>query len=259
MLFSPANIVKNTFRLAYKMASDDKNTGIDLEFLDAEQNYIPQNILRGEGKLQSVKFYGCTDRTMATREADYLYANMKYRRRTVTFTTELEGHSVSYGDLIVVAHDMPKWGQSGFVVGAELGVGRKYLKLLLGEHTADELAAEAAQTNRITFRQTDGGTSAIYDLQFIAETDGSYNFYLRIDDHIGNVVGDKITASALTIDGNYQSLDLDWGQSPTQYILLPNDTDRYSVNAVVKSVKPKGKGKVEITAVVEDDRVHTGT
>ena len=259
MMFSPANIVKNSFRLAYKMATDDEYGGIDLEFLDAEQNYIPQNIKRGEGKLQSVKFYGCTDRAMATREADYLYANMKYRRRTVTFTTELEGHSVSYGDLIVIAHDMPKWGKSGFVVGAELGVGRKYIKLLLGEHTADELAAEAAQTNRIVFRKVDGGSSPIYDLQFIAETRGGYNFYLRVDDHIGTITDDKITASALATDGTYQSLDLDWGETRTQYILLPNDADTYSVNGVVKSVKPKGKGQVEITAVVEDNRVHIGT
>ena len=31
----------------------------------------------------------------------------RYRRKTVTFSTELEGLIPTYGDLIAVSHDMP--------------------------------------------------------------------------------------------------------------------------------------------------------
>jgi hypothetical protein len=40
----------------------------------------------------------------------------RYRRRMVNFRTELEGLIPTYGDLIAIAHDMPRWGESGDVV-----------------------------------------------------------------------------------------------------------------------------------------------
>ncbi len=41
----------------------------------------------------------------------------RYRRKLVTFQTELEGLIPTYGDLIAVVHDMPRWGQGGEIVG----------------------------------------------------------------------------------------------------------------------------------------------
>ena len=34
----------------------------------------------------------------------------------MTFRTELEGLIPTYGDLVVISHDMPQWGTSGEVL-----------------------------------------------------------------------------------------------------------------------------------------------
>ena len=36
----------------------------------------------------------------------------RYRRRIITFATEMEGFIPSLGDLIAITHDMPAWGQA---------------------------------------------------------------------------------------------------------------------------------------------------
>lgn len=40
----------------------------------------------------------------------------RYRRRIVTFSTELEGLIPTYGDLIAIVHDMANWGQGGEII-----------------------------------------------------------------------------------------------------------------------------------------------
>lgn len=47
----------------------------------------------------------------------YIAAANRYRRRFITFATEMEGLIPTYGDLIAITHDMPSWGISGEIVG----------------------------------------------------------------------------------------------------------------------------------------------
>lgn len=42
----------------------------------------------------------------------------RYRRKEISFETELEGHIPSLGDLIAIQHDMPEWGQYGEAIAA---------------------------------------------------------------------------------------------------------------------------------------------
>src|SRR5690606_5966841 len=44
----------------------------------------------------------------------------------------LEGFIPTYGDLIAIAHDVPKWGQSGYIADAKRGSGN-YVHLWLSE------------------------------------------------------------------------------------------------------------------------------
>jgi hypothetical protein len=46
----------------------------------------------------------------------YIRAQQRYLRENVSFKTGLEGHIPSYGDLISVGHDLPRWGSAGIVL-----------------------------------------------------------------------------------------------------------------------------------------------
>ncbi len=59
--------------------------------------------------------FGVTDYTQAWREGIYMAAANRYRRKLISFETELEGHIPTVGDLVAVSHDMPQWGLSGDV------------------------------------------------------------------------------------------------------------------------------------------------
>lgn len=78
-------------------------------------------------KIATVELFGCTNKEQALREATYMALANRYRRRIVTFTTELEGLIPSYGDLIAITHDMAQWGQGGEILKQE------GLKLTLSE------------------------------------------------------------------------------------------------------------------------------
>ena len=73
----------------------------------------------------------------------------RYRRRIVSFRTELEGMIPTYGDLIAVAHDMPRWGESGEVVAYDPPV------LTLSE----PVTFNETGTHSIVLRRRDGSLS----------------------------------------------------------------------------------------------------
>lgn len=81
----------------------------------------------GRNAVQRWYIFGCTNKEQALREATYMALANRYRRRIVTFTTELEGLIPSYGDLIAITHDMAQWGQGGEILKQE------GLKLTLSE------------------------------------------------------------------------------------------------------------------------------
>ncbi len=122
-LFSPRNIVKGSFKVQYLMPGEDTADAVTVEYFssrtwksDEETVALPDSAAEQPAK---VSLFGCTDTALARREGFYMAAANRYRRRMVTFRTELEGLIPTYGDLIAVAHDLPRWGQGGEVIGWE--------------------------------------------------------------------------------------------------------------------------------------------
>jgi hypothetical protein len=124
-LFTNRNIVKNTFKITYVMPSDDNADSIDVEYFD-EVLWRPR-VVRAQldagtvTKTAKIKAFGITNRTQAYKEGMYAAASNRYRRKEITFETELEGHIPALGDLIGIQNDIPEWGQSGEVVSYASG------------------------------------------------------------------------------------------------------------------------------------------
>ena len=118
-LFSPRNIVKGSLRIEYLMGSDDTADSVTVEYFSSK-TWARDEItvsLSGNAAAQpaKVQLFGCTEQAQAEREGHYMAAANRYRRKLITFQTELEGLIPSYGDLIAISHDMPSWGQSAEV------------------------------------------------------------------------------------------------------------------------------------------------
>lgn len=122
-VFGPANILKGSFTWEIKLHNQDEHDGIEIEYIDPTtwkpeviECYLPDS---SGDFLEPIKLAGVTDRDWAYREGMYEEGKRKYHRENITFATGLEGYIPAWGDLIMVQHDVPNWGQGGRVLGIE--------------------------------------------------------------------------------------------------------------------------------------------
>ena len=172
-------------------------------------------------KIATVELFGCTNKEQALREATYMALANRYRRRIVSFTTELEGLIPCYGDLIAVTHDMAKWGQGGEIVK------QNGLKLTLSE----PVTFTDGQECYLALRQKNGSLAGPYRVWL---TENSSEVLLAEEPEI-----------KILTDTNTERTHFAFGT-----------TDRWSVLARVTGIRPRSTN-VEISAVIEDNRVHS--
>jgi predicted phage tail protein len=118
-IYNPDTIIANSLKWEVKLSAPDENDGVEVEYIDPTtwKAETVMCLLGGDSgdNPEKLKLNGCTSRTQAYREGMYIRASRKYQRENVSFRTGLEGHLATYGDLIGVSHDLPRWGQSGYV------------------------------------------------------------------------------------------------------------------------------------------------
>ncbi len=119
-MFTPRNMTRNSFKLSYKMPSEEQADAVDVEYFDrlSWSWKTVRAALPDSSSLQPVKLKlpGVTSRAQAWREGIYMAACNRFRRRFLSFSTEMDGFIPALGDTVVVTHDMPSWGQSSEVV-----------------------------------------------------------------------------------------------------------------------------------------------
>ena len=102
-LFGPRNIVKGSFRVQYVMLGEDTADAVTVTYY-SERTWAPDEITaslpdstaEATDKPAKVELFGCTGAEQAEREGLYMAAANRYRRRIVTFRTELEGLIPTY-------------------------------------------------------------------------------------------------------------------------------------------------------------------
>ena len=223
-LFGPRNIVKNTLSIQYIMPSEDTADSVCVEYFS--ENTWKTSEVTGtfsgstSDKTATVELFGCTNKAQALREAVYMALANRYRRRIVTFTTELEGLIPTYGDLIAITHDMAHWGSGGEIIAQD------GLKLTLSE----PVEFTSGVKNVLALREKNGSLSGPYE---VTATELNTEVMLKTQPNI-----EILTAS---------------GMERTHFAF--GTTDKWSVYARVTGIRPRSN-QVEITAVIEDNRVH---
>ncbi len=225
-LFGPRNIVKGSLKVQYLMPGEDTADAVTVEYFSA-RIWAPDEVTASladsaADQPAKVELFGCTDEAQALREGLYMAAANRYRRRMVSFRTELEGLIPTYGDLIAVAHDMPRWGQGGEVVAWESESRTLELSEPL-EWTDDE-------THYIALRRRDGTVSGPWPVGPGAD-----------DRHV--VLAEDLDFTPYT------------GASEERTHFAFGVGEAWSLRARVIAIRPRGE-QVEITAVGEDARVH---
>lgn len=110
-LFDKTNTVKDSVEYGWLFAQVDDIEGYEVEWRDLKDwvaNYKTHPL--GALNVESVTLMGCTDGAVAQAHANYLWRRNQYRRKTVKFKTELEGHLPQLNDLIRV---MSEFGDPG--------------------------------------------------------------------------------------------------------------------------------------------------
>lgn len=226
-LFSTRNIVRNSLKIQYIMPGDATADAITIEYFNPK-TWKPDELtvsLAGSlaNKPARIKLFGCTDPLQANREGKYMAAANRYRRRIVTFRTELDGLIPTYGDLVAISHDMPRWGSSAEVVS-----WNAHDRLMT---CSQELPWELEAASYIVLRRANGSTT-----EPILVTRGASNSELILEQ-----APDFLMQVGALQERTYFAFGV--GQAWAQL-------------ARVMSVKPRAD-LVELTCVTENALVHT--
>ncbi len=225
VLFSPRNIVKNSFSIEYIMPGEDTADSVKVEFFNSNTWKTDEvtAALPDSSALTpaTVALFGCTDKWQAMREGLYMAAANRYRRRLVSFKTELEGMIPTYGDLIAISHDMPSWGSTGEITSYTHPV------LILSE----PVTFEDGQNHYIVLRKRDGSISGPW---LVLKGNNDYEIILQ----------DELNFIPYT------------GESEERTHFSFGIGENWGVLARITSVRPQGE-LVEISAVAENPLVHS--
>jgi hypothetical protein len=121
MVITDREMVRGSFALNAAFRPANGPDGLVMNYVDGQTwqkkkvtipvGSSPLNPLTVEGK-------GITDRLHATREATFIWNAAVKRRVTPTFTMDMQGHMLAYGDHVGLSSESPQsWGQAYGVVG----------------------------------------------------------------------------------------------------------------------------------------------
>lgn len=118
-VFNTHNIVRNSFQTEHMLFTPETPDDIIMEFIDErtwksnEIQCTPEDSISETP--ERVSLFGVTDRSQAWREGIFLAEYNKRARLAASFTTELEGRTLTRADTIVVAHELFEWGDQGII------------------------------------------------------------------------------------------------------------------------------------------------
>lgn len=119
-MFGMGNIIAGSFSEEFLKLSDRANA-VEVTYTNALAGYERDTLTvyseeydnDQEQRTAQLTLNGITDYKQAYREAMYqLYCN-KYQKRTCTFQANIDSIACTVGDVVLVAHDVPKWANSG--------------------------------------------------------------------------------------------------------------------------------------------------
>jgi sulfur carrier protein ThiS len=168
--FGMGNIVADSFRIEYltRQLADE----VVVEFVNPALDWLPDTVRAPvPGTVSpvnpiSMQLWGVTNEAQATKAANLMAAAQQYRRRRVSWETDLEGMVVQRGDVVTLSHDLSAgWGYSGRLVAATVN-----------DITLDiEVPFTSAQDHYVGLREVDGSYN-IHPVNYVEGTSNVLTF-----------------------------------------------------------------------------------
>jgi hypothetical protein len=222
-LFTDANIIENSITVGYSFDEEGATDGVEIEYVNPV-DFRPSYALYPSTSLRPEQFSlpGVTSATHAAQYALLTWQRRQGQRKRVTFDTELEGLLLQLGDRIGVAHDVPKWGDSGLVIAVS-GL------TLTVDHDLDW----SGGTKQIVLRAPDGSVT-----NPITVTRGVQNH---------DIVLPSSPGITINVDNDYDYTSFAFGSSTS----LVRDF-------IVVATTPSGENTVTVEAVNYAPAIYTG-
>lgn len=118
--FGMSNIMKGSFSVRY--VTENLADEIVVTYVDKDRNWEQQQIRKtvagvvNPQRPSTLEIKGCTNAALAGKIANIQAASQVYRRRQITWDTDVEGLVCQRGDVVLLQHDLTQWGYSGRVV-----------------------------------------------------------------------------------------------------------------------------------------------
>lgn len=125
-LFTVGNVILNSLSGDY-IGKQDRANAVEISFINEAKNYQRDTIIvygedyDTENVIQNpvqIFLQGITNYTRAYREGIYRLRLNKYIRRTTSFQADVDAIACQVGDVILLQHDVPRWGYGGRLVAA---------------------------------------------------------------------------------------------------------------------------------------------
>jgi len=216
--FGMSNIIKGSFSVRY--LTENLADEIVVSYIDADREWTQQQVrvtvpgVVNPQRASTLEIKGCTNAALAGKHANIQAAAQIYRRRQITWDTDMEGFVCQRGDVVILQHDLTQWGYSGRLVDV---VGSVI--------TLDRTVPRSGAVDYLMLVQPDGDMQTIEVLAASGDTDT------------------LSLASAPVLQAGMLNVDHRWFFSP-----LP--TPGKKVKLV--SVKPLSQYRMQIVATDED-------
>ncbi len=226
-MFSPRNTARGTLKIDYLMPTEATADAVTVQYFNATtwSNAEVTAALPGSVSATPVKvqLFGCTSHDQAYREGMYIAACNRYRRKPITFTTEMEGFIPTFGDLVAVSSERLTRAQAGEVNGWDSATRTLTL--------SEPVTWTAGQAHYFGLRRRDGSFSGPW--QASAGVD-EYHAVLASMPDITPYTG---------------------GDEERTYFTFGTGV-AYRQLALVTSARPRGSNQVELALINEDPLVH---
>lgn len=125
-MFTVGNIANDSYSKDILPITDRANC-IEISFVNKDKNYtkdafcVYSDDYDTDGVIKSptqITLAGCVDYAQAYQHGKYLLRLNKLELRTITLGADIDAIGCQYGDLVLVQHDVPQWGEGGRIKSA---------------------------------------------------------------------------------------------------------------------------------------------
>ncbi len=125
-LFNMSNMILNSFSEQFSDIKDRANA-IEVTFFNKDKDYQRDTVTVYSADYNQattvqnptqLTLQGCVTLDQAFRHGQYLLKVNQYNRRTCSWSADVDSIACTIGDVVLVQHDIPSWGNGGRVVAA---------------------------------------------------------------------------------------------------------------------------------------------